>query len=165
MVAHVATLPELADHADRLFEAFLSDFSLGPSLANDVFVEVFTGPDAQKEAAWHQRRGRGRGLDDDRGMDPHRRARDGRAQRHPIYHLGNCAEHAPDEGTLTLPVSPGMVVVRDQRELETALPGFASQSNEIGRRLFLARQFVAEGDRLPRLLSGVLRCHRALLGA
>src|SRR5262245_24006393 len=102
MVAYVATLPELADHTDRLFKAFLSNFGLGPTLSDDMLVEILASPDAEKEATGHQRRGRGRGLGDDRGMDPHRRTRDSRAQRHPICRLCDSTKHAPDERTLTL---------------------------------------------------------------
>src|SRR4030095_1953844 len=52
-IALKASLPELADDLNGLDQPCLADLGLGPSLSDDVLVEVLACPDAEKEAAGH----------------------------------------------------------------------------------------------------------------
>jgi hypothetical protein len=138
-MALVAALPEQANHLDRFLETGLANLRLGPAVADDVLVEVLAGPHAQEEPSGHERRGGGGGLSNDGGVDAHGRAGDRGADREALGGMGDGAEHGPHEGALTLPVSPGMVMVGDEGEAEAGILRHLRVADEIDSRLFLAR--------------------------
>jgi hypothetical protein len=139
MITLVAALPEKTDDLDSLFEAGLTHFGFRPALPDDVLVEIFTGPDAQKESTGHERGGGGGRLRDDRGVDAHARACHRRADGETLGRLRDSAQDAPHEGTLTLPVGPGMKVIGDEGEAEPGVLRHLGVANEVGRRLLFAR--------------------------
>ncbi len=99
-------------------------------------------PTPRKNRPGHHRRARGRGLRHDRRVDPDRRTGDSRTEPQAFGRVRDPADHRPDEGALTLPVDPGMEMVRDQRELEPRLLGSPRARDEGVRRVLLARQRV-----------------------
>src|SRR6185295_6535056 len=82
----------------------------------------------------------------------HRRTGDCGADLETARGLADRTDHRPDEGALTLPVRPWMEVIRDQREGEATVLGHLRVADQIGRRLLLARELVAERQRHRRSL-------------
>ena len=77
-------------------------------------------------------------------MDADERARDSRAEPDGRARSRDRPDDAPDEGIVALPVDPGVVVIRDQREAEAGLLGTHGVSDEVERRVLLARQGISD---------------------
>src|SRR3954447_14454372 len=99
---HELALPELTHDLDGFLEHLLADGGGWPAVAEDVLVQVLARPDAEEEATTHHQRSGSCGLGHDRRVDPDRRARHARAERHLVRDLCNPADHAPHEWAVPL---------------------------------------------------------------
>ena len=117
----------------------LADVGLRPSRADDVLVEVFPRPDPEEETARHEGGGGGGGLGHHGRMNAKAGTRHGRSQPEPARGVRDSSDHAPHEWALALPVDPGVIVIRDEREREPALLRSLCVLDQGQRRLLFAR--------------------------
>ena len=152
LVCVVATAPQRADDLDRLLEHFVADVHRRPPAADDVFVQVLAGPNAEPEASIaHHRDGR-RLLGHDRRVVADRRAGDERDELDSLRLRGE-REHAPGIRAVVVREQPRVEVVGDGDEVEPGRFGARSLCEQLVRVVELAHQAVAvRGHR--RQLSG-----------
>src|SRR5205823_4078088 len=135
--------PELADHVYGFLESFESNARRRPGIAEDVLVQILAAAHAEEKPPRHESSRRGRGLSDDRRMDPRGRAGDARPECQRLRRVGDRADHAPNERTLWLARHPRVVVIGDQRK---AKPGFLAADrvpHERGGWVFFGPQRIA----------------------
>ena len=137
-------LPQLADQLDRLLEHLQPDVGRGPDVAEHVLVECLAGPHARATnrpssctaavaAAWAMTAGWIRTVGQVTAVVT------GSEQAWEIAPI-----IAPDERALPLLVVPRVVVVADPEGLEAGLLGGDRLLDELGGRVLLAGQEVAE---------------------
>jgi hypothetical protein len=147
----VLAAEERADHLDRLLEHLEPFVRPRPPVAEHVLVEILAGPDAEEEAAVHQRLRGCRGVRDDRRVQPDQRARHGGAELDALGRLRDRADHAPDERAVTLSVDPRVDVVGDQHVSEARCLRALRVLDELGGRMLFGGEPVADfhGDGVP----------------
>jgi hypothetical protein len=120
--------PEHANDLDRFFQHREPNLCRRPVRSDDVLVQSLAGAHTEEEAPGHE--GRGRGLGDERRMDPHDGSRHASADPQALRRLGDRAEHGPDEGALPLALGPRVVMIRDHCRAETYLLSAGRVPNE-----------------------------------
>ncbi len=148
LVGPVAALPEQPDDLQRLAQHLVAHpHRVGKLQSHHMFVEAFTGADAEGEAAAGDQRGGRGGLGHDGGVVAQRRAGDAGGQADPFGARGDRAEHAPGERGMALVVEPGMEMVTDLDEVEAGLLGRHGLPDEVVRPVALGRELVSDGHR------------------
>ncbi|STQ63626.1 Uncharacterised protein [Gordonia bronchialis] len=135
-----------ADDLDGLGEHVLTVDDRRPSLADDVFVEILTGTQAESEATVGedlQCRGL---LRDDRRVIPDRGTRHVGHQLHAFGGLRYRAQYGPGVGRVTLGRQPGEIVVAGHLEIEPGGLGADRVAHEFLGPGLLGHQGVAESN-------------------
>jgi hypothetical protein len=148
-VGLVVAAPELRDDLERLVEHLEPLVGPRPARAGDVLVQRLAAADAEEEPSFHQERGGGSRLSDDRRVDADQRAGDGRAQPETLRPLRDRADHAPDERAVSLRIHPRVEVIGDEDVREARVLGAARVLDELRRRVLLGGQPVADLHDVP----------------
>jgi hypothetical protein len=110
-----------------------------------MFVQVFAGPEAEREAIAAQDAKRGCELRHDRWVIAQRWASHGRGEADSLCARCYRAQHSPGERRVTLASDPGMEVIGDRDEVEAELFRAARVVDELSGPVFLTHEFVSEG--------------------
>ena len=142
---HVVLRPELLDEADGLAESSQPLPGLGPLGRRERrFVHGLAAAHAQEHAPRGEKRDRGHGLRDDRGVVAERRRHHARAKPHPRSARGHRAEPRERERRVPAGVAPGVEVIAHRDAVEAELLGEHGVIEErLGVELF-RRRFPAE---------------------
>src|SRR5262249_4998316 len=143
LIAVRPALPEQAHDGDRLLEHLEAELRRRPLSTEDMLVKILACAYPQEKAIRHHRCRRSGSLGDDRWMDAHRWARHAGAETESLGSVCYTANHAPHKRTMSLTVSPRMIVIRHQSEGEADCLCSLGVVDEIVRIMLLTGKSVA----------------------